>query len=60
MLEAEKSGNFGNRLAYMEEFKTLPFAAVWNKYCQEENVPVGTDWLAEVKNYEDTVLADRK
>lgn len=60
LLEAEKNGNFGNRLAYMEEFKTLPFAAVWNKYCQEENVPVGTDWLAEVKNYEDTVLADRK
>jgi L-rhamnose isomerase len=60
LVEAEKNGNFGNRLALLEEFKGLPFAAVWNKYCQENNVPVGTAWLDEVKKYEDTVLTMRK
>lgn len=60
LVEAENSGNFGNRLALMEEFGGLPFAAVWNQYCQMNNVPVGTAWLDEVKSYEDTVLTFRK
>ena len=60
LADAERSGNYGNRLAYMEEFKALPYAAVWNKYCLEANVPVGAKWIDEVKKYEDTVLAKRK
>lgn len=60
LAEAEDSGNYGNRLALMEEFKGLPFAAIWNKYCLENNVPVGTAWLDDVKKYEETVLAKRK
>lgn len=60
LIEAEESGNFGNRLALMEEFKTLPFGAVWNKYCMDKNVPVGTDWLSDVKAYEESELSKRK
>ncbi len=60
LVEAEANGNYGNRLALMEEFKTLPYAAIWNKYCEEAGVPVGTDWLNEVKTYENTVLGNRK
>lgn len=60
LVEAENNGNFGNRLALLDEFKALPFAAVWNNYCQENDVPVGAAWLDEVKSYEDTVLALRK
>lgn len=60
LLEKEEDkGNFGNRLALTEEFKTLPFTAVWNKYCLDKNVPVGTNWLAEVKDYEEGVLLKR-
>jgi L-rhamnose isomerase len=59
LLEAENKGNFGNRLALMEEFKTLPFGAVWNKYCLDKKVLVGTDWLADVSEYEKTVLFKR-
>jgi len=58
--EAEESGNFGNRLALMEEFKALPYAAVWNKYCLDSNVPIGSTWLEEVGKYEQSVLAERK
>ena len=57
-LEAE--GDFTSRLALMEELKTMPFAAVWDYYCSQQNVPVGTNWLAEVKKYEANVLSKRK
>ena len=57
--EAEEEGDFGKRLALLEEFKTLPFGAVWNKFCYESNVPVGSSWLEKVKEYEDKVLKSR-
>ena len=57
--EAEKSGDFTSRLALMEESKSLPWGAVWDAYCESQNVPVGGDWLKEVKSYESRVLAKR-
>jgi L-rhamnose isomerase len=57
---AEESGNLGNRLALMEEFKTLPYGAVWNKFCLDQNTPVGAEWLNDIKEYEDSVLSLRK
>jgi L-rhamnose isomerase len=56
-LEAE--GDYTSRLALMEDAKLLPAGAVWDYYCAREGVPVGEAWLAEVKNYERTVLAKR-
>jgi L-rhamnose isomerase len=44
----------------MEEAKTLPFAAVWDYYCLQQDVPVGTAWLSEVKKYEKDVLSKRR
>ena len=57
---AEMNGNFTMRLALQEEIKSLPFGAVWDFYCESKNVPVGTDWLAEVKRYEKDVLSKRR
>lgn len=59
LVEAEKKGNLGDRLALLEEFKTLPCGAVWNRYCREMNTPVGADWLQKVKEYEENVLLKR-
>jgi L-rhamnose isomerase len=56
-LEAE--GDTTARLALLEEIKTLPFGAVWDRYCCEEGVPAGRDWLVELKSYEREVLARR-
>lgn len=56
-LEAE--GDLTSRLALLEEAKSLPFGAVWDEHCRRENVPVGHRWLAEVKSYEKSVLAQR-
>ncbi|AZT91040.1 L-rhamnose isomerase [Caldicellulosiruptor changbaiensis] len=59
LIEAENEGNFGMRLALLEEFKTLPFSAVWNKYCYDSGVPVGSTWLEKVTEYEEKVLKNR-
>ena len=57
--KVELAGDHTSRLGLLEELKTLPFAAVWDEYCQRQNVPVGRKWLEEVKNYEDSVLSKR-
>jgi L-rhamnose isomerase len=56
----EASGDLTTRLALMEEWKTLPFHALWTEFCARENVPAGLAWLDEVKRYEMQVLALRK
>jgi L-rhamnose isomerase len=58
--EAENAGHNTERLAMMEETKTLPFAAVWDKYCLDQRVPVGTDWLEKVSAWEAGTMAKRK
>jgi L-rhamnose isomerase len=55
----EANGDYTARLALLEEVKTLPFGAVWDRYCESSNVPIGGAWLKEIKSYEDQVLAVR-
>jgi L-rhamnose isomerase len=57
--EAELNGRNHERLALMEESKTLPFAAVWDHYCVSCGVPVGTDWIASVNDREKKTIAMR-
>ncbi len=57
--ELELANDYTGRLALMEEQKSLPFGAVWDYYCQKSAVPVGEDWLGEVKAYETSVLSQR-
>jgi L-rhamnose isomerase len=56
---AENAGDYTSRLALQEEIKSLPFGAVWDFYCESRGVPVGDEWLAEVKRYEKKVLSKR-
>ncbi|MCL4202304.1 MAG: L-rhamnose isomerase [Pirellulaceae bacterium] len=56
---AESTGNLTARLALQEEFKTLPYGAVWDNYCLRSNVPVGRAWLDDIKRYEIDVLSQR-
>jgi L-rhamnose isomerase len=56
----ETSGDFTSRLVMLEEQKTLPLGAVWEYYCQRSETPVGSAWLAKVKEYESEILSARK
>ena len=42
-----------------EELKTMPFGAVWDHYCVQNDVPVGMAWLDEAVQYEKKVLSKR-
>ena len=57
--ELELADNYTERLAMLEELKTMPFGAVWDYYCTKMEVPPAQTWLDEVKAYEKDVLAKR-
>jgi L-rhamnose isomerase len=54
--EYEESGQYGKRLAFLEEIKSLPFSAVWDYYCWKQDVPCNFDWYKTVEKYEKDVL----
>jgi len=57
--EAENRMDYTRRLALFEELKSLPWAAVWDYYCLEKEVPTGMGWFDEVRIYEQSVLSKR-
>jgi L-rhamnose isomerase len=57
--QLELEGDHTSRLAMMEELKSMPHGAVWAYYCLKEGIPVGLDWMQEVKQYERDVLSNR-
>jgi L-rhamnose isomerase len=55
----EDTGDFGARLALLEEAKTLPLGVVWEEFCRRQNTPADRMWLPEVRRYERDVLRSR-
>jgi len=53
------TGKNAQKLAMLEEFKTLPFGEVWDELCRRGNVPVGKAWITEMENYEENILINR-
>jgi len=59
MRELEMASDYTARLALLEELKGMPFGAVWDYYCWQQNVPVGMSFVDEIRDYEKKVLARR-
>jgi L-rhamnose isomerase len=59
LMDAELKGDYTTRLALLEECKSMPWSAIWDYYCLQQDVPVGTEWLTKVKTYEQEVLLER-
>ena len=57
--QAEAEGDFTGRLALQEGFKVMPFAAVWDYYCLQQNVPIGIGFMDAIRSYEKQVLSQR-
>ena len=57
--EYEAEGKGFERLALLEECKSLPWNAVWDMFCQKNGVPVGEEFIAEVNKYEAEVTSKR-
>lgn len=59
LVELEETGKNFERLAMLEELKTMPYAAVWDYYCLQEGVATGMDYIAQIQQYEKDVLLKR-
>ena len=57
--EYEANGQFFERLALLEEAKSLPWNAVWDMFCLQNNVPVCEEFIAEIQKYEADVTIKR-
>ena len=57
--EYEAKGQGFERLALLEECKSLPWNAVWDMFCLKNGVPVGESFIAEVQKYEAEVTSKR-
>jgi L-rhamnose isomerase len=55
----EDEGKWFERLALLEEAKSMPMNAVFDYFNLKNNVPVGTDYIKEVENYEAEVTSRR-
>ncbi len=54
----DKGQNF-ERLALIEEAKSMPFGAVFDYFNLKNNVPVGEDFIPAIQQYEKDVLSKR-
>jgi L-rhamnose isomerase len=55
----QDEGDFTQLMALSEELKCYPFADVWDRFCEQNNVPVREGWYMGVKKYEKDVLCKR-
>ena len=55
----EADGQGFERLALLEESKSLPWNAVWDMFCLRNDVPVGEEFIADVQRYEAEVTSKR-
>lgn len=57
--EYESTGRWFQRLALLEEAKSMPWNAVWDYFCLKNNVPVGEEFIPEIEKYEAEVTSKR-
>ena len=55
----EANGQNFERLALLEEMKSLPWAAVYNHYCAQKGVTPGEAYIAEIQQYEKSITSKR-
>ena len=55
----EDEGKLFQRLALLEEEKTLPFGAVYDYFNLKNNIPVGEEYIYDIEKYEVDVLSKR-
>lgn len=55
----EAENRLFERLAMLEECKSLPWNAVWDMFCLRNGVPVGEEYITEIQRYEREVTSKR-
>ncbi len=57
--EYEANGQYFERLALLEEAKSLPWNAVWDYFCLKNDIAIGEDYIGEIQQYEKNVTSKR-
>lgn len=52
----EDNYDYTSRLALLEELKMMPFGAIYDYYCEQENVKTNLEWLDSIREYEKNQL----
>jgi L-rhamnose isomerase len=60
LMKLEAEDDLSSLLALHEAQKTLPYGAIWDYYCLQQGVPVGVQFLEDIRRYEADVLAKRQ
>jgi len=60
LADAEGRWDHTARLAIFEEQKSMPWAAVWEHYCERQSVPAGLGWLNVRRTHERDVVIDAR
>ena len=55
----EADNRYFQRLALLEESKSMPWADIYNYFCLKNGVPVGEEYIAYVEKYEREVTSKR-
>jgi L-rhamnose isomerase len=59
LIECEEKGDYIGRLALGEQLKSMPFGAVWDRFCEMNDTPTEAKYLDEVYRYQKEVLNGR-
>ena len=57
--EFEKDNKNFERMAYLEELKSMPWSDIYNYYCLQQNVAVANDYIKEIQDYEANITSKR-
>ena len=55
----EANGQNFERLALLEELKSMPWAAIYNYYCAKQGVTAGDAYIPEIQQYEKDITSKR-
>ncbi|MBT5643134.1 L-rhamnose isomerase, partial [Candidatus Bathyarchaeota archaeon] len=55
----ETEGDYFERMALLEELKSMPWGAIWDNYCDKNSVPNGIELMEKVKEYENKTHTTR-
>ncbi len=59
LAQLQNEARFTELMAAQEAYKTMPFGAVWEEYCERQNIPADGEWVPQIAQYEETVLKAR-
>ena len=55
----EEKGDYFRRLALLEELKSMPWGAIWDRFCGMNGAPIGTGWIERTKELEEKTQTTR-